>query len=273
MDSQTKPIPSFKNPPVTEVVLGVQYDKLKSFNSLHYGLYGSKVAGKYPKYSDRPPLDSTFELFGDKQKTFMKEVKMYTMPPLRRGWYIEREKNRLIQLDPEHFFHNWRKITGEESYPRYHEIREEFLGLWGDFISFCKELVSEEIKPNHWEVTYVNHIDKNEGWENLDDLENIFVQWSRKLTDGFLTVPETLEIKQTYAFPEQKGRLHVVLQPAIRHRDNKECLLLRLTARGRLDSSEPETVSRHLDMGREWIVRGFTDLTTPKAHKLWQREV
>ncbi len=272
MDVGTKPIPSFKKPPVTEVVLGVQFDKLKSFNSLHYGLYRERVAINYPNYEDRPPLVSSFELFGDKAQSFFKQH-MSSIPPLRRGWFIEKEGNRLIQIDPEHFFHNWRKVTGDENYPRYPKVKEDFLALWGDYLEFLKDVASEEVKVNHWEVTYVNHIDKTEGWDNLDDLENIFAQWSSGLTEGFLSVPETLEIKQTYAFPEQRGRLHVVLQPAIRHRDNKECILLRLTARGRLDSSEPETVSKHLDMGREWIVRGFADLTTPKAHELWQREV
>jgi uncharacterized protein (TIGR04255 family) len=272
MDPQMKPIPSFKKPPVTEVVLGVQFDKLQSFNSLHYGLYRERIVKRYPKYKDCSPLDSTFEFFGDKQQPFFKP-QMYTIPPLRRSWYIEQEENLLIQLDPEHFFHNWRKITGDEIYPRYHDVKTEFLCLWKDYLLFCKETVSEEVKVNQWEVTYVNHIDKNKGWNNFKDLGNIFAQWSGMSTENYLPVPETLELKQTYAFTEQQGRLHVVLQPAIRRRDSKECLLLKLTARGRLDSSEVETLSDHLDMGREWIVRGFTDLTTPNAHKLWEREV
>lgn len=265
------PLPGFKKPPVTEVVVGVQFDQLANFNSIHYGLYHQRVVERYPLIQEHPPIDSTFEFFGE-EKVLKVGPKMYQKPPLRRVWFLEKDQNRLIQLEPEHFYHNWRKITGQEDYPRYESIREEFKKSWEDFLNFSKEQNLGEVNTNHWEVTYVNHIDIHQGWDTLKDLKNIFSQWSGNTSGGYLPDPETIELKQSYAFPEQRGRLHVTLNRAIRQRDNEECLLLKLTAKGRLESSNSDVILQCLDVGREWIVRGFTDLTTPNAHKLWERE-
>lgn len=268
------PLPSYKKPPVTEVVVGVQFNELVNFSSIHYGLYHQRVLEKYPLFQELAPIDSTFEFFGEDDKVFQASPKttFYQTPPLRRGWFLEKEQNRLIQLEPEHFFHNWRKVTGQEGYPRYESIKDEFKNLWNDFLDFSKEQNFNEIKVNQWEVTYVNHIDIHEGWETLGDMKNIFSQWSGDTTEGFLPIPEFVEMKERYAFPEQKGRLHISLNRAIRQRDNKECFLFRLTARGRLETSKTDDILDCLDRGREWIVKGFTDLTTTNAHNLWKRE-
>jgi hypothetical protein len=47
--------------------------------------------------------------------------------------------------------------------------------------------------------------------------------------------------------------------------------LLTLTARGRPGSDGIPGVLQFLDVGREWIVRGFTSITTATMHKIWGR--
>jgi hypothetical protein len=44
-----------------------------------------------------------------------------------------------------------------------------------------------------------------------------------------------------------------------------------LTARGVPHSSDQEELLRCLDVGREWVVRGFADFTTDEMHNLWKR--
>jgi hypothetical protein len=71
---------------------------------------------------------------------------------------------------------------------------------------------------------------------------------------------------------DNQGRLYVSIQPVIRARDALEVLQLNLTARGAPASSKTEDVFKWLDLGRQWIVEGFTDFTTNEMHKLWGLE-
>jgi hypothetical protein len=61
------------------------------------------------------------------------------------------------------------------------------------------------------------------------------------------------------------------LKPAIRNEDGVEILQLTLTARGKPDGSDLESVLNWLDVGRQWVVRGFTDFTSEQMHTLWER--
>jgi hypothetical protein len=67
------------------------------------------------------------------------------------------------------------------------------------------------------------------------------------------------------------GRLRVMMQPAIRRQGAKEVLQSTLTARGRPRRPELGASLGWFDLGHEWIVRGFTDLTTAAMHTIWRR--
>lgn len=263
-------LPEYKNPPVNEVVLGVQFDELQSFQMAHVGLYWQTIKTDYPRIEDRAPISSAFEFFGE-PVAFQPGIQVGQLPPLRRCWFLDKPKNRLVQIQPERFLHNWRKVTGAEEYPRYSSIKKSFEQLWQGFLDFAKNEKVGDIAPNQWEITYVNHIYHGEGWDTLADLPKLFAYWSGSTSVGYLKAPETSAVSLSFAFPDQHGRLHVRLDLRFQRPDNRKLLRLELTARGKLDSDDPNELFRCLDVGHEWIVWGFTDLTTEHAHKLWGR--
>jgi hypothetical protein len=106
----------------------------------------------------------------------------------------------------------------------------------------------------------------------MNDIPNLFPCWSGKSSEGYLPIPENITFNVTYAFPEKLGRLHISLQPAIKMPEGSPLLRLTLTARGKLESSDTESILDSLDLGHEWIVRGFTDFTSSEAHKMWKRK-
>lgn len=264
---------SFKNPPVEEVVLGIQFDKLQKFCGIHPGLFYKVLKDRYPNYEMRPPLPRTYEKF-DQQEPYPQEIAVAQIPPLPRNWYLNTNSTRLVQLQDEHFIYNWRKVSGNEDYPRYHIIKKDYLVLWEEFISFAKRNEYElgEINPNHWEVTYVNFIHKGSLWDNNTDLSKIFHCWPEKTKDVYLPEQEHLNISIVYSFPEKTGRLYVSLQPVLRRLKDKdiESFQLKLTAKGRFKVDDG--IEQALDRGHEWIVRGFVDLTSEFAQKKWARE-
>jgi uncharacterized protein (TIGR04255 family) len=95
-------LPEYSDPPVNEVVCGVQFDALTTFKSSHYGRFWDRVREQYPITEDHP----TLALIGEAPP----DPVIFDLPPLRRVFYIESAGNYLIQLQQTRFLTNWRKV-------------------------------------------------------------------------------------------------------------------------------------------------------------------
>ena len=93
-----------------------------------------------------------------------------------------------------------------------------------------------------------------------------------KTKERFLPKPEKVGWQKEFLLPENKGHLIVSLKQAIRKEDKVPLLVLELKTRGIDESKKKEGIREWFDLAHEWIVRGFTDLTTPEIHKIWERE-
>jgi hypothetical protein len=70
----------------------------------------------------------------------------------------------------------------------------------------------------------------------------------------------------------ERGRLHVTVQPAFQTEDKAPALILTLVTRGAPIQEDEDGILQHLRLGHEWIVRGFTAVTTPEMHEQWERQ-
>jgi uncharacterized protein (TIGR04255 family) len=191
--------------------------------------------------------------------------------PEVRCWYVSEDDQRLIQVQRERFIYNWRRGMSDAEYPRYEKhVRPAFERNWLRFNEFLAKEGLAQPYVRQCEVTYVNHIPKGDGWTNVGEWDQVFTVLGRTRDSQFLEVPEAARLNLNYVMPAQKGRLRVTANHAIRKRD-EHIIALNLTARGRPESSQTEDILRWFDTGREWIVRGFTDLTSDKMHKIWRR--
>ena len=68
---------------------------------------------------------------------------------------------------------------------------------------------------------------------------------------------------------EPIGRLHATLQPAWKKIDNSPILVLNMTARGVPLGKGIDGAFSFFDLGREWIVKGFAEITTPEMQRTW----
>ncbi|MBI5197980.1 MAG: TIGR04255 family protein [Nitrospirae bacterium] len=268
MADRKRTLPEFSDPPVIEVVLGVQFSPLSNFSNLHHGLYWAKVRDEYPNTSIAPPLTPAVEQFEENLKEPTIGFELIQSPEMR-SWFIDSTESKLIQLQNDRFIHNWRKVRKEDLYPRYDNLRPKFEEEW---LKFCRFLEEEKLgKPdvNQCEVTYVNHIEIGTGWASYSEANKVIACWSDKSSLGFLPGPEKLRLSVTYLMPEKRGRLTVNLQPVLRRQDLKEVLQLDLTARGKPGSSAVGDIVEWFDLGHEWIVNGFADFTAKEMHKVW----
>ena len=53
--------PDFRDPPVVETVLSVQFDRLTAARTAHFGLYWNEVHERFPKTEERGELQAVFE--------------------------------------------------------------------------------------------------------------------------------------------------------------------------------------------------------------------
>jgi hypothetical protein len=78
-----------------------------------------------------------------------------------------------------------------------------------------------------------------------------------------------------YVIPDENGaplgRLHIRTKSGFQVSGGQPIIVLELTARGQPLGEGINGVLPFLDVGREWIVRGFASITTPEMHELWER--
>ena len=263
-------LPDFANPPVVETVLSVQFEPLSQMRAAHFGLFWGQIRERYPKTEERPSLDPVIERFPEPAPRRVGfQFPVLEVPPLPRFWFIHRNETELIQLQADRFIKNWRKSGEGDSYPRYEKLRGWFEQEFEEFQKFVKKEMLGSIEVNQCEVTYVNHIVSGEGWGSHEDLDKVFALWSHLASP----IPGKAEDAAFHArFPirdgsgQPVGRLHADVQAALRIPDGKPMFVLSLTARGYLGQS-----TEFFDLGREWIVRSFAEMTTKEMHRVWGR--
>jgi uncharacterized protein (TIGR04255 family) len=262
-------LPTFEHPPLDEMVMGVQFAPLGLMRAVHLGLFWSQIRADYPSAEDQMPLQPVVEEAELKPHTTSLTIRPVDVPPLPRCWFATEDKTRLIQIQRDRFLRNWRRVEGNERYPRFGRLAQDFKLAWEKFVAF---IMSEGLGPvnvNQCEVSYINQIDREAGWDELGELNKVFPFLQPRDSKKFLPPAELFSWQARYKLPEGRGRLHVEMNPAFRARDMKLVLSLNLTARGAPAGSSLEQIAAWFDLAHEWAIRAFVELTGPTAHEKW----
>ena len=255
-------LPSYRKPPVNEVVCGVRFlppDKLKI---PHIGLLWDKFRRDYPNIEHAVPIASS------KGELLIDET---TGVPLPRVWFINKAEDQLIQLQFDRFYYNWRRKQND--YPRYPHVIESFSSAFSTIDSFINDNDLGVFNPLEYELSYINHIPKGLGWNTLEDLPKLFKDLSWSQHDArFLPNPTKISWKMEFPITDKMGNLTVTLKQATRVEDKVQLFMLQFTARGIDESGDKKAFRKWFDVAHEWIVRGFTDLTTNDIHQVWEIE-
>jgi uncharacterized protein (TIGR04255 family) len=235
----------------------------------YLGLFWGKIQSDFPTCQEVAPLMPQIEGFdeGAEASIQLSEV------PLPRVWFVHRDEVAIVQVQRDRFLHNWKKGKPADAYVRYPTVIEMFKKHLDTFESFLKENTLGTVDPLQYEMTYVNHIVQGEGWDEVSDLGKVFRdhQWNGK-ENRFLPGIEHLNLRTSFVLPNRAGRLHVSIRDGKRREDMKSLLLFELTVRGFPGDTSRATMWEWFSIAREWIVRGFTDLTTEEIQRnVWGR--
>jgi len=261
-------LPKFRNPPVVEVALSILFDTLPGYRSAHAGLFWQRIRDRFPLTEDLPELPVIVEEVGGPAPPPRLEIIEH---PRVRTWFHSSDRTQLLQVQSNRVAYNWKKGSSEHEYPSYNEVESRFCQLLPTFEEFVAQENLGRIETTQAELTYVNHIR-----EPHQAVDRVFRFFRHQQGEAFLPKPEDVA-RYTARYPivepsgELRGRLIVELQPAYLTFDRTEVLSLNMVARGKPVSPDIDGALRFLKIGHEWIVRGFTELTTSEMHAKWER--
>ncbi len=269
---------TFKQPPVTEVALGVQFSE--SVVDLEVlAAYSAQLSRDFPKRQQLEPLAPAREVFGAEPSapTFTIElVPAYVMP---RTWFLSEDERHLVQLQGDRLIVNWRKRDPSDTYPRYARLRPNFEERLSELRGCLADARRADPAVSLVEVTYVNEL----AWPDVrpGDVHPPLSRVLRAFRDeggtGFLPRPEDAMLQSRFRISDPEtgtdpaGRLHTALQPAFRAEDLTPIYILKMTAHLVMQMSDDAGIVRALDLGREWVVRGFDEVTSTELHGIWGR--
>jgi uncharacterized protein (TIGR04255 family) len=263
-------LPEFENPPVIEVALSVQFDRI-DVATPQLSLVWYRFRDRFCRVEDKPELEAAFERFGPTEKRAPGVRFELGNTPGLRFWFVNQSGHELVQVQRDRFVRNWRKTEDQPEYPRYSSLKAAFVSDWKAFEAFVIDELNTSLTPNQCEVTYVNIIEAGPS-ARLSDVVAIV---NDRYTDEFLSTPESgeLQFRFTLKGKDEKpwGRLHVDAGPVTRAKDNHSVIRLNMTARGNPSSQDFNGMIDSLDSCHEAVVRGFASITTPTMHKAWGR--
>lgn len=261
--------PRFREPPVAEVALAVQFDPVPGLLAVELGRIRSVFQEKFPEVRQQPPLPPMASGTG----AMTIKLQMLDAPELPRTWFLSADESRLVQFQPDRLGVNWRRRS-DEPYPHYESIRPMFADAWNDLVGALADLGHDVPAPTACEVLYLNPIESGEdrGWTDFGQLGNVLSVWSGGSSDAFLPDPKEVRLAARYAMPDEIGTLELDANPARRRSDGRPTLMLQLRAVGRPTGPGLDGVLNFMDLGHDWIIRGFASATTSLMHEHWGRE-
>lgn len=275
-DSLRKP-PSFSSPPVVEVVVGVAIKPLSRLTAAHAGaLWRDVLAASFPTVEERQPYEPLMERFGPSDialGTFEVKLQFQATPPLPRLLFTDEKGEEAVQLQTNWLAANWRRVAPHDEYGRWPGRRKAFIESYTKVNDWLQRNEIGELLPEQCEITYVNHVVADKGWENHSELGEIVTLISDRSTEAG---PEQMNVQASYIITDSsgapRGRVHLHAQPLFRRDDLRPMYSLTYTARGRPSNPGLEGSLEILDVARDRLLEVFMSTTTSKMHEIWGYE-
>lgn len=240
----------FDRPPLVETALAVEFAPIQGWGIQHYGLFWREVHDRFPRFQSQAPLIDPGKPLPPSTNPFGDYV---------RGWFVDESESRLIQLQYDRLIYNWRRMADGDEYPHYISVREGFTDVWTQFSRFLRDHGLEQPVVQRCNLTYVNNLPVD--------------RWRDGIHLGPLATfndPAAIQsLNISYAWPDGRESVSIVLQPVVRLIDAASFQQFQLTASMQPDSSNSVDIIAALDRGHERITHVFTTITTEGMQSQW----
>jgi uncharacterized protein (TIGR04255 family) len=269
-------LPDYERPPIDEVAIGVQFAApIPGFVDAHTGVFWQRVQNAYPKADAQPRIElppGALQPIGATPSPFPLDIqKLLGSPHGGRTFLVSDDDAYLLQIQNDRFYRNWRRR--DAPYPHFDDLAEEFRAHYASFRAFLDDERLSAPPVRHVEVSYINWI--------TDLAMTEFLKPGGPVTLKVIGVDErpqdqTWTARYVVRDAHSQPTAHLIAQcvPAVRPGEPAPMpgSQMSLTFLMPWTESPTETALEDiLAMGRNVIVRSFTDLTTPAAHEHWGR--
>lgn len=256
-------LPDFENPPINEVVMGVQFAPVQGYQQINAGEVWNLFKKDFPIVQEQPAIPPSFETFG------------FTSPPISFGfmsganhdrfWFLKDDQRQIIQFQQDKFLHNWRKVgIDEEKYPRFENIISNFSAELKTLeVYFQKNFSTPSISVNQCEIAYINFIYKSDVGDI--PLNEIFAFLNFENEPNELSCSFSKHILNPKGEP--RGRVVCNIEQGVGPKGPMH--RLSITAKGAPNGNGISDALLFIQEGREKIVHLFKEITSPTVHKLW----
>jgi uncharacterized protein (TIGR04255 family) len=261
-------LPDYRDPPIDEVVIAVQFSPIAGFLEENIREFWREIQADYPVAENQPRLEGPIESLDEPPISQTVQVPI-GVALQGRMWLISETDDFLVQVQNTRFMQNWRRR--KTPYQHFDQLHQVF---WNNFRRF-REYLSREGLPEpviqQAEVSYIN-------WIPNSSLTDFF----RPASAGKISIlgterePQDQSWSARYLIPndlEMVQRLYVQCQPAVRAqppyaRGAQFALVFRGARPTGIEDRQVEDIA---DLARVVIVEAFTELTTESAQEAWER--
>lgn len=241
---------SLKNPPLNEVVFGIQFKGGILTSKRIHDIYNKCFAEDYPEIKEEDKLPSIVEQVNGRNVQLLNSRES-------RKQFIHKDDDKVIQIQPDKLLFNWRKGLNLREYPHFESTYKQFL----DNILENEEFSNYLGHINQYELTYFDHIESYSFKEGLYDVSSIFNWFNIKSN------PRNIDFSFSLYNNAVNGNISVNIKSAIRRQDNKPIIVFETTVRGYV---EKMTINNWFMNARKLIVDLFFDSISEKTIRLWK---
>ena len=256
-------LPEYKNPPVVEVVAGIQFENIKAIKVPHLTAFWDKIGRKnFPEIQD---LDILPKLNQEPGFFLLQDIE------LPRHWFISKDKNSLIQIQRDRFLYNWKKQSDNSTpYPRYGNFIKCFNEFYNKFEISLKDSKLPTPDIEMLELTYINSIPLAD-FGDLSKVARLLsgMAWNDKIS---LPSPRGLNWVWWFEIDELKAKMKVIIVSAQQVEDGTPIIRMELSVRGPAPSKNIKDCQKWFDGSHERIVKSFDELTAEYMHKKWGKK-
>lgn len=257
----------FTAPPLTEVVLGVQFAQPASYQMVRAGEIWRLFKDRFPRVQELPAIPPMFETFGLPQGPMI-SFEMNLGPPRTRLWFLTESEAEIIQFQPDRLLHNWRKVAdGDHPYPRFEKMIVAFEDELKTADHYFRGIDGSGLQFNQCEVTYINQILLDRACMNAPHNWLRIVSFEDTHPDDFSASFRRV-LREEDGAPIGRLVCEVVSGVSI---TGASLLQLQITARGAPKSPSIDAAVEFLKLGRQSVGKLFLEITTENAHKEWGR--
>jgi uncharacterized protein (TIGR04255 family) len=269
MDSK-KPLPKFRHPPLTEVVHGVQFDRLR-WTVVHPGQFYGRVRSEFPTVRTVPTLPPLQGIAG--QAPPVPAIQFADPNEVPRAWFIDETEAYLLQVQADRFLFNWRSEPGHGEYPHFEDVHSRFNAAFREFEAFADDEGLGPVNPHLCEMSYINHIPLADRDGRLRGPQELLTIGGEMHGPEWAASADATNFTAHYILRRtddvQYGRLTATLAHVTRQPSNERAILLDLTLHGSPSLGGFGSIQAFHVAAHEIILNYFASVTTQLAHEEW----